>query len=54
MVDFYQRLLKGEGRAEALRNAQMALKAKYSHPYYYYWGAFICRGDPSPLVKLLK
>ena len=26
MVDFYQRLLKGEGRAEALRNAQLVMK----------------------------
>lgn len=47
MVDFYQRLLKGEGRAEALRNAQLAMKAKYPHPFY--WGAFICQGDPAPL-----
>jgi CHAT domain-containing protein len=47
MVDFYQRLLAGEGRAEALRHAQLALKEKYPHPYY--WGAFICQGDPGPL-----
>lgn len=49
MVDFYQRLLKGEGRAEALRNAQLTLKAKYPHPFY--WAAFICQGDPAPLAK---
>ena len=47
MVDFYQRLMAGEGRAEALRQAQLALKAKYPEPFY--WGAFICQGDPSPL-----
>jgi CHAT domain-containing protein len=47
MEDFYGRLLAGEGRAEALRQAQLTLKAKYSDPYY--WGAFICQGDPSPL-----
>jgi hypothetical protein len=23
------------------------MKAKYSDPYY--WGAFICQGNPSPL-----
>jgi CHAT domain-containing protein/tetratricopeptide (TPR) repeat protein len=47
MEDFYRRLLAGEGRAEALRQAQLALKAKYPHPFH--WGAFICQGDPSPL-----
>jgi len=34
-------------RPESLRQAQLALRAKYSAPYY--WGAFICQGDPSPL-----
>jgi CHAT domain-containing protein len=47
MVDFYQRILKGEPRAEALRQAQLALKAKHPDPLY--WGAFICQGDPGPL-----
>jgi CHAT domain-containing protein/tetratricopeptide (TPR) repeat protein len=50
MEDFYGRLLAGEGRAEALRQAQLAMKAKYPEPFY--WGAFICQGDPSPLGKL--
>ena len=47
MEDFYRRLLAGQGRAEALRQAQLAMKAKYPDPFY--WGAFICQGDPSPL-----
>jgi CHAT domain-containing protein len=47
MVDFYTRILRGEGRAEALRQAQQALRVKYPDPYY--WGAFICQGDPGPL-----
>jgi CHAT domain-containing protein len=47
MEDFYGRLLAGEGRAQALRQAQLAMKAKYPDPFY--WGAFICQGDPSPL-----
>jgi CHAT domain-containing protein len=47
MEDFYRRLLDGEGRAEALRQAQLATKAKHPDPFY--WGAFICQGDPSPL-----
>jgi CHAT domain-containing protein len=47
MEDFYRRILAGEGRADALRNAQLALRAKYPDPYF--WGAFICQGDPGPL-----
>jgi CHAT domain-containing protein/tetratricopeptide (TPR) repeat protein len=47
MVDFYQRILAGQPRAEALRQAQLALKAKHPDPYY--WGAFICQGEPFPL-----
>ena len=35
------------GRAEALRRAQLELKSR--HPQPYYWGAFICQGDPRPL-----
>jgi CHAT domain-containing protein/tetratricopeptide (TPR) repeat protein len=49
MEDFYSRLLASEGRAEALRQAQLAMKARYPDPFY--WGAFICQGDPSPLGK---
>ena len=50
MVDFYNRLLSGKPRAEALREAQLAMKEKY--PYPYYWGAFICQGNPGPLSNL--
>jgi CHAT domain-containing protein len=50
MVNFYQRLMAGEGRAEALRHAQLDLKARYPEPFY--WGAFICQGDPSPLGRV--
>ncbi len=49
MSDFYPRILAGEARAEALRQAQLAMKKKYPDPYY--WGAFICQGDPSPLAQ---
>jgi CHAT domain-containing protein/tetratricopeptide (TPR) repeat protein len=47
MVDFYRRILKGEPRAEALRQAQQAIRARHPDPYY--WGAFVCQGDPGPL-----
>jgi CHAT domain-containing protein/tetratricopeptide (TPR) repeat protein len=47
MVDFYKRMLSGKPRAEALRESQLAMKEKYPDPYY--WGAFICQGNPGPL-----
>ncbi len=47
MVDFYQRILAGQSRADALREAQLAMKMRYPHPCY--WGAFVCQEDPSPL-----
>lgn len=51
MTDFYRRLLAGEARREALRQAQLTLKQqeKYASPYF--WGAFICQGDPGPLEQ---
>jgi CHAT domain-containing protein/tetratricopeptide (TPR) repeat protein len=47
MVDFYRRILAGEPRANALRQAQLAIKARWANPVY--WAAFICQGDPGPL-----
>ena len=48
MAEFYQRILRGEPRAEALRQGQRTLRTKeggkYADPYY--WGAFILQGDP--------
>ena len=51
MVHFYERLLQGVPRSDALRQAQLVLKEKYTHPFY--WGAFICYGDPN-VLKLKK
>jgi len=50
MVDFYRRVLAGTERSEALRQAQLAMKAKYPDPFY--WGAFICEGEPGPLSSI--
>jgi CHAT domain-containing protein len=47
MIDFYHRMMSGTSRAEALRQAQLAVKEKYPNPYF--WGAFICQGNPGPL-----
>ncbi len=48
MLQYYQRLLKGEGRSEALRQTQLEMLygEKYKHPYY--WAAFIPAGDWTP------
>jgi len=53
MEDFYRRILGVDDkpiqpRADALREAQLAMKAKHPEPLY--WGAFICQGDPGPLT----
>ncbi len=47
MEGFYQRILQGQSRADALRQAQLDMKVKYKRSYY--WGAFICQGNSSPL-----
>jgi len=47
MEDFYRRILAGQSRADALREAQLDMKSK--HPQPLYWGAWICQGDPAPL-----
>jgi len=47
MQDFYLRLQAGEGRATALREAQLTMKRRTDHPLF--WGGFICEGEPGPL-----
>jgi CHAT domain-containing protein len=52
MVDYYRRLLRGEGRAAALRASQRAMMANPAHQHPYYWAAFIPIGDWRPLTKV--
>ncbi len=52
MKDFYRRLLAGEGKADALRDAQRTLREKPEYADPFYWGAFICQGDPGPLAPV--
>lgn len=51
MVMYYQRLLAGEGRAEALHQAQRTLRDSptWSHPYF--WAGFIPVGEWRPLER---
>ena len=46
MVLFYTHLRQGLSKAEALRAAQMNMRQKYPHPYY--WAGFVLTGDPGP------
>jgi CHAT domain-containing protein/tetratricopeptide (TPR) repeat protein len=47
MEGFYKRILEGRPRAEALREAQLEVRAVAAEPLF--WGAFISQGDPGPL-----
>jgi CHAT domain-containing protein len=42
MESYYGRLRGGAGAAEALRGAQLEIKAEWSHPYY--WAPFVLVG----------
>lgn len=45
MVEYYDRLRMGQGRAEALRSTQLKMlkSSRWQHPYY--WASFIESGD---------
>jgi CHAT domain-containing protein len=49
ILGFYDRALSGsKGRSAALREAQLAMKEQQPDPYF--WGAFVCEGDPGSLA----
>ena len=50
MLDYYERLLKDEGRSAALRDAQRTMinSQERSHPYF--WAAFVPIGNWAPLA----
>ena len=50
MVAFYTHLVHGAGRADALRDAQLAMIASRDHHHPVYWAAFIPSGDWRPLA----
>jgi CHAT domain-containing protein len=49
LMEFYHRLLMRKSKSEALREAQLAMRKKSEYADPFYWGAFICQGDPGPL-----
>ncbi len=54
MTDYYSRILAGEARVEALRQAQLTLKKKKRYEDPRNWGGFICQGEPGPLSEYEK
>ena len=47
MAVFYEDLVQGKSRVDALRNAQLRIRSAYPQPFY--WAAFICQGEIGPL-----
>ncbi len=50
MARYYEKLMAGMGRSEALRAVQLEMinrGGEYSHPYY--WAAFVLAGNWRPL-----
>jgi len=49
MVGYYQGLGRGRGRAEAMREVQLAMKANAATAHPYFWAGFIVSGNDAPL-----
>ena len=49
MAEFYRQLLGGATVPEALRAAQLAIRDWYPQPFW--WGAFVCHGDPRTTLR---
>ena len=45
VVGYYQALLHGAGRGEALRQVQLQMLKDASHRHPYYWAGFIQTGE---------
>ncbi len=52
MRDFYSELAKGHPAADALRRAQMAVRARPETAHPFYWAGFVLVGDGSARVAL--
>jgi CHAT domain-containing protein len=47
---YYERLLAGEGRSEALRGVQLAMLRSENRGHPFYWASFISIGARSPIA----
>jgi CHAT domain-containing protein len=50
MQRYYEHLLDGQGRAEAMRETSDWMRKQYTHPHY--WASFVVVGSPDPLVGI--
>jgi MYXO-CTERM domain-containing protein len=48
---YYDRLLAGAGRSEAMREAQLGLLRQGATAHPFYWASFIVSGDGTPLSR---
>jgi CHAT domain-containing protein/Tfp pilus assembly protein PilF len=51
MVAYYQRLRAGEGRADSLREVQLAMLRNRNRSHPFYWAGFIQSGDWRPMFE---
>ena len=51
MESFYRRLKSGEGRGEAMQNAQLEMLRSRTHSHPFYWAAFVVSGEWRPLSR---
>jgi CHAT domain-containing protein len=51
MREFFKRLLNGRSRADALREAKLAIKAKRVNSSFLFWAPVMLSGDATPLVS---
>ncbi len=49
LVDYYQRLLKGEGSSAGLRSVREAMPGDPARQHRCYWAAFVPLGNWTPL-----
>jgi CHAT domain-containing protein len=50
MEAYYRRLVAGDGRAEAVRQTQLALLARGERRHPFFWASFIPVGEWRPLA----
>jgi hypothetical protein len=54
MQSYYDHLLAGGGRSEALRQAQLAMLNRPDRAHPYYWASFIVSGNPAALDGIIS